>query len=182
MKIGASVDRKQRAAVLDRVRQVRAVLDAPVPGETPPPGKEWQRTRYDLAMAGKVSAEPGRLVYEVIAEETYPLDVFPYWGNANLGVTLWTFTVRQDGDGGWWIADFSHPDVCAAYRYGHSCQVTDPSLLPSRGPSPTPSPNPSEGEGFRNWEMLPCGPRDPLREFHNCPTPTVSADENDDHR
>jgi hypothetical protein len=135
MKIAASVVRKHRATVLDRVRQVRAILDAPAPGETPPPGKDWKRTRYDLAMARKVSGEPGKLTYEVIAEETYPLEVFPYWGNANLGATIWTFTVRQDGDGGWWIADFSHPDVRAAYRYGHGCQVTDPTLLPSHSPS-----------------------------------------------
>ncbi|MCP2325660.1 hypothetical protein HDA40_004167 [Hamadaea flava] len=173
MKIGASVRRKSRSAVLDRVRQVRAVLDAPVPGETPPPGKDWQRTRYNLAMASKVPGEPGKLTYEVIAEETYPVDAFPYWGNAKLGVTLWTFTVRQDGEGRWWVADFIHPDVCAAYRYGHGCQVTDPRLLPS-GQSPSPTPTPS-GEGFNNWEFLPCQPRDPLRQFHECATSSPSV-------
>ncbi|NUT33406.1 MAG: hypothetical protein HOV79_10055 [Hamadaea sp.] len=175
MKILESVQRKHRDAVLHRVRAVRAVLDAPVPGETPPAGQDWNRSRYDLAMSRQLSNREGTITYEVVGEQTYPIDRWPWQGNARTRGKPWTFTVRQDDDGGWWLVDFTHPDICAAYRHGYGCQVTDPSQLPPRPTvEPSPSPSPS-GSGFRNWEFLPCGPRDPLREVHNCPAPSQSA-------
>jgi len=176
LKILASVERKRRDTVRERVRAARTVLDAPLQGETPPPGQNWNRTRFDLEMTSKLPGSPGAVVYEVVAEETYPIDHWPWQGSARLGGHPWTFTVRQDSAGGWWLVDFTHPDICAAYRRGYGCEVKDPSILPSSSPSTEPSPTPSPSQsGFNNWEFLPCGPRDPLREFHNCPTVTPTA-------
>jgi hypothetical protein len=94
---------------------------------------------------------------ELLAHGAMPGDKLPHFDKLR---ETWEITLTKVAFGGWKVSHISIIDPIT---------VTDSIVVPPD--SPTPSPTASEGDPFRNYEMLPCGPRDPLRAFHDCPTP-----------
>jgi hypothetical protein len=88
-------------------------------------------------------------------------------GTRSVGVTTWryewgawTFSLVEDA--GWQVCGVDAPQLCGE-------------ILNCEGSTPTPSASPTEEDLLQHpREMLPCGPRDPLRERRRCP-PTPGA-------
>jgi hypothetical protein len=78
----------------------------------------------------------------------------------------WQAQVRKDRTG-WRLWSVTMPPWCGQDGYSRCNTGT--------APSPSPSASPSPGDplgGVRS--MLPCGPSDPLRQYHDCPSPSPS--------
>jgi hypothetical protein len=76
----------------------------------------------------------------------------------------WRFEVRRDHTG-WRIWHLDSPPWCGTYS---RCAEPPP-------PLPTASPTPTPDDPLASLRpMLPCGPRDPFRQWHSCP-PTSPA-------
>jgi hypothetical protein len=77
----------------------------------------------------------------------------------------WVIETREDD--GWRVFQVSAPPWCGSGGYVPRCgaRATAP-------PAVTPSPMPSTDLLQHPREMLKCGPRDPFREMHSCPTST----------
>jgi hypothetical protein len=72
----------------------------------------------------------------------------------------WRADARKDSDG-WRLVSVSIPPWCGTYsRCG---------AAPVAGPSVSPSPSADDPLGGVA-SMLPCGPADPYRQFHDCPS------------
>lgn len=71
----------------------------------------------------------------------------------------WTFGLVHDD--GWRVCRVDAPAMCHVL----DCAPAPPS------PAVTPSPTATDDLLQHPREMLQCGPRDPFRELHNCPTP-----------
>ncbi|MDQ7906849.1 hypothetical protein RB614_20245 [Phytohabitans sp. ZYX-F-186] len=73
-----------------------------------------------------------------------------------IGAGAWTFTLVQDD--GWRVCQVDAPVLCQTVL---RCEAAPPTVV---------SPSPTAEDLLRHpREMLPCGPRDPFPELHNCP-------------
>jgi hypothetical protein len=85
----------------------------------------------------------------------------------------WRAEARKDCTG-WRLWSVTIPPWCGADGYSRCETMTAPwsSSTPSQSPSPSTSAE-DPLDGVRS--MLPCcGPADPLRQYHDCPTPQPS--------
>jgi hypothetical protein len=76
----------------------------------------------------------------------------------------WRADVRKDRTG-WRLWSVTMPPWCGQYGYSRCNADPAPNLSPSASPD-------DPLAGVRS--MLPCGPADPLRQYHDCPSPSTS--------
>lgn len=80
----------------------------------------------------------------------------------------WRADVRRSGDG-WRIWSVQFPPWCGPGGYVARCGTA-----PAASPSSSPTPSPTETDLLQNpRDMLRCGPRDPFRSLHSCPSETT---------
>jgi 4-amino-4-deoxy-L-arabinose transferase-like glycosyltransferase len=78
----------------------------------------------------------------------------------------WRAEARKDRTG-WRLWSVTMPAWCGQDGYSRCNTSLAPSALPSASPSPD-----DLLSGVRS--MLPCAPADPLRQYHDCPSPSTS--------
>ena len=108
---------------------------------------------------------PSSRVYRAPTRRTYA-HVRLIFGRSGSTETLstdvgtWTFTMTHSD--GWQVCGLQTPELCDTY------------LNCTHGAAPSgPSPSPSPSGLLSNLDPLQrCGPKDPFREYHDCPSPT----------
>lgn len=139
--------------------------------------RQWQA--YRQSMADAPSGAPDRFEIESLTEGPARADQVPvtaqvavtWWPDGGGALSMrsslhtWTITTRKDGDG-WRVVRVDAPPWCGPGGYVSTC-VRPPTSTSSASASPSPSP--SEDLLRNPREMLRCGPRDPFREYHDCP-------------
>ena len=109
----------------------------------------------------QVQADTATVVLHVAARwpDTTPGGLWVYSSIAD-----WPFTVRHDASG-WRITKLTMPPWCGTYS---RCDAPPPNQSASQSPTPF--------DPLGNLRsMLPCGPSDPLRQWHSCPPEPSSS-------